>query len=58
MNNAFSVNEYVPNGFTNWTAYNHHKTIVEKVKYWMQGLAGAVVLLGAYAFNGYIDAVL
>lgn len=58
MNNAFSVNEYVPNGFTNWTAYNRHKARVEKVKYWMQGIAGAAVLFGAYAFNGFIDAML
>lgn len=52
------INEYVPKGYTNWTAYNRRKAFVEKVKYWMQGLAGAVVLFGAYAFNGFIDNIL
>ena len=58
MNNSFSVNEYVPDGFTSWTAYNRHKAIVEKVKYWVQGLAGALILLGAYAVNGTIETML
>ena len=52
------IPELVPQGFTSWTAYYRHCERVEKVKYWVQGIAGAIVLLGAYAFNGYIDAML
>lgn len=58
MNNNFSINEYVPNGYSSWTAYNRHTARMEKVKYWAQGFAGALVLLGAYAFNGFVDTVL
>lgn len=58
MNDIFTVNEYIPNGYSSWTSYNRHKAVVEKVKYWAQGLAGAFVLFGAYAFNGFIDNML
>lgn len=55
--NAF-IPELVPQGFRSWTAYNHHKERVEKVKYWAQGFLGAFVLILAYAVNGYIDMML
>lgn len=58
MNNNFSINEYVPNGYSSWTAYNRHQARMEKVKYWAQVIAGAIVLLGAYAFNGFVDTAL
>ena len=55
-NNDF-IAELVPQGFSSWTAYNRHKERVEKVKYWLQGTVGALVFLGVYALNGYIDYV-
>lgn len=53
----YFISELVPQGFTSWTAYYHHCERVEKVKYWLQGTVGALMLLGAYALNGYIDYV-
>lgn len=52
------INEYVPNGYVNMTEYNRKHARAEKVKYWMQGILGAIALFGAYAFNGFIDNVL
>lgn len=50
--------EIYPNGFSSWTAYYRHKKKVEKIKYWMQGIVGMVVLFGSYAFCGYIDTMM
>lgn len=57
MANNFHFNEYIPNGYSSWTAYNRHKDRVAKVVYWAQGIAGALVLLGAFALDGYIETV-
>ena len=54
--NSF-IPELVPQGFSSWNAYYRHKEKVERVKYWLQGIAGALVFLGAYALNGYINYV-
>ena len=53
-----SVNEYIPKGYVNMTEYNRHKAFKEKVIYWIQGICGGIVLLGAYAVNGIIDSAL
>ena len=51
---AMDINEYVPKGYVNMTEYNR----AEKVKYWMQGIIGAIVLFGVYALGGFIDNML
>ncbi len=48
------IKEYVPKGYANMTEYNR----AEKVKYWMQGILGAIVLFGVYALSGFIDNML
>lgn len=52
-----AVSELLPQRFSSWNAYYRYKERVEKVKYWVQGTVGALMLLGVYALNGYIDYV-
>lgn len=47
--------EYIPVGFSSWAVYNRHRELVDRVKYWASGIGGALLLLGGYALNSYID---
>lgn len=49
------MNEYIPSGYINMTAYNRRRAKIERVKYWASGILGAILLFSAYAIVGYID---
>lgn len=49
------MNEIFPKGFNSWTAYYRHNEKVAKVKYWVNGILGMIVLFGAIALDGYIN---
>ena len=49
------MNEIFPNGFNSWTAYYRHNEKVAKIKYWVNGILGMIVLFGAIALDGYIN---
>ena len=49
------MNEIFPKGFNSWTAYYRHNEKVAKIKYWVNGILGMVILFGAIALDGYIN---
>lgn len=49
------MNEYIPNGYTNWTEYNRAMARKEKRKYILQGVVGMVVLFGLIFLDGFIN---
>lgn len=49
------MNEYIPNGFTNMTEYNRHNEKVAKVKYWIQGICGALIFAAGLIANAAVD---
>ena len=49
------MNEYIPNGFTNMTEYNRHNEKVAKIKYWVQGICGALLFVVCLAGNAAVD---
>ena len=50
--------QYVPQGMVSWSAYYRRQDRIVKVKQFVWGTLGALALLGAYAFNSYIDFLL
>ena len=46
------MNEYIPNGYTNWTEYNRAQEKKAKRNYILQGIAGMLVFFGAIALDG------
>ena len=46
------MNEYIPNGYTNWTEYNRAMARKEKRKYILQGVIGMVAFFGLIALDG------
>ena len=49
------MNEYIPNGYMNWTEYNCEMTRKEKRKYILQGVIGMVVFFGLIFLDGFIN---
>ena len=49
------MNEYIPNGYTNWTEYNNAMARKEKRNYIFQGIIGMVVLFGLIFLDGFIN---
>ena len=49
------MNEYIPNGYTNWTEYNLAMARKEKRKYILQGVFGMVVFFGLIFLDGFIN---
>ena len=49
------MNEIFPKGFNSWYQYNRHNEKVAKIKYWVNGILGMVILFGAIALDGYIN---
>lgn len=49
------MNEYIPNGYMNWTEYNRVMTRKEKRKYILQGIFGMVVFFGLIFLEGFIN---
>lgn len=47
-----TMNEYIPNGYTNWTEYNRAMARKEKRNYILQGIVGMLVFFGAIALDG------
>ena len=52
------MNEYIPNGYTNWTEYNRVHAKMEKVKNWLGAAMAALLLIGAFVGDGIIETVL
>ena len=50
-----TMNEYIPNGYTNWTEYNRSMARKEKRKYILQGVVGMVVFFGLIFLDGFIN---
>lgn len=50
-----TMNEYIPNGYTNWTEYNRAMARKEKRKYILQGIFGMVVFFGLIFLDGFIN---
>lgn len=50
-----TMNEYIPNGYTNWTEYNRAMARKEKRKYILQGVVGMVVFFGLIFLDGFIN---
>lgn len=50
-----TMNEYIPNGYTNWTEYNRAMARKEKRNYILQGVVGMVVLFGLIFLDGFIN---
>lgn len=49
------MNEYIPNGYTNWTEYNNAMVRKEKRNYILQGIIGMVVFFGLIFLDGFIN---
>jgi hypothetical protein len=49
------MNEYIPNGYTNWTEYNRAKEKKAKRNYILQGVIGMVVFFGLIFLDGFIN---
>ena len=49
------MNEYIPNGYTNWTEYNSAMARKEKRNYILQGVIGMVVFFGLIFLDGFIN---
>ena len=49
------MNEYIPNGYTNWTEYNNAMDSKEKRNYILQGIIGMVVFFGLIFLDGFIN---
>lgn len=49
------MNEYIPNGYMNWTEYNRVMASKEKRKYILQGIFGMVVFFGLIFLDGFIN---
>lgn len=50
-----TMNEYIPNGYKNWTEYNCEMTRKENRKYILQGVIGMVVFFGLIFLDGFIN---
>ena len=50
-----TMNEYIPNGYTNWTEYNRAMASKEKRNYIFQGIFGMVVFFGLIFLDGFIN---
>ena len=50
-----TMNEYIPNGYTNWTEYNRAMARKEKRNYFLQGVVGMVVFFGLIFLDGFIN---
>lgn len=50
-----TMNEYIPNGYMNWTEYNRVMASKEKRKYILQGIIGMVVFFGLIFLDGFIN---
>ena len=50
-----TMNEYIPNGYMNWTEYNRVMASKEKRKYILQGIFGMVVFFGLIFLDGFIN---
>jgi hypothetical protein len=50
-----TMNEYIPNGYTNWTEYNRAMVRKEKRNYILQGVVGMVVFFGLIFLDGFIN---
>ena len=50
-----TMNEYIPNGYTNWTEYNRAMARKEKRNYILQGVIGMVVFFGLIFLDGFIN---
>lgn len=50
-----TMNEYIPNGYTNWTEYNRAMARKEKRKYILQGVVGMAVFFGLIFLDGFIN---
>ena len=49
------MNEYIPNGYTNWTEYNNAMARKEKRNYILQGIIGMVVFFCLIFLDGFIN---
>lgn len=49
------MNEYIPNGYTNWTEYNNAMARKEKRNYILKGIIGMVVFFGLIFLDGFIN---
>jgi hypothetical protein len=50
-----TMNEYIPNGYTNWTEYSRAMARKEKRNYILQGVIGMVVFFGLIFLDGFIN---
>lgn len=49
------MNEYIPNGYMNWTEYNNAMARKEKRNYILQGIIGMVMFFGLIFLDGFIN---
>lgn len=49
------MNEYIPNGYMNWTEYNRAMARKEKRNYILQGVIGMLLLIGMVLLDGFIN---
>lgn len=45
------MNEYIPNGYRNWTEYNRAQEKKAKRNYILQGIGGMLVFFGAIVLD-------